>query len=241
MAACRSGLLALLLAAWLLPLESATTAAADGHPKIDPADGWTPLFNGKDLAGWQLSDVRGKAEPGAWVVEDGVITRKGKGYLSSAAQYGDFILDLEFKVGPETNSGIILRFDPAYSAGTKMYWWNGLLEVQLLDSYGKAEPDKHDCGALYDMIAPSQNTMHKAGQWNRITITARGSRISAVMNGAKILDVNLDDWTEAEKNPDGTPNKYHKPMKDVPRRGFILLQDHPGEIWFRNIYLKRLD
>lgn len=83
--------------------------------------------------------------------------------------------------------------------------------------------------------------MRKAGQWNRITITAKGSKVTVVMNGEKIVGVDLDDWNEAGKNPDGTPNKYHKPMKDLQRRGHVLLQDHPGSIWFRNIFVKPLD
>ena len=56
-----------------------------------------------------------------------------------------------------------------------------------------------------------------------------------LFNGAKIIDADLDDWTEANQNPDGTPNKYHKPMRDLRRTGHILLQDHPGSIWFRNV------
>jgi len=239
MVAWRKGLTALVLAIGSCAFAAAAADGAQGHPDVDPAQGWIVLFDGTDLGKWEQMSVRGEAEPGAWVVEDGTITRKAKGYLATAAQYGDFILDLEFKVGPQTNSGIILRYDPDYSAG-QIYWYNGLLEVQLLDCFGKAQPDKHDCGALYDMIAPSKNPMRAAGEWNRMTITAKGSRIAVVLNGAKIVDADLDDWTEAEKNPDGTPNKYHKAMKDVPRRGRILLQDHPGEIWFRNIHLKPL-
>lgn len=229
-----------LTAACLLAATCAPVIAAE-HPQIDRHQGWVSLFNGKDLDGWKITDVRGGTEPNAWVVKDGCITRKAKGYLASTGQYGDFILDLEFKVGPKTNSGIFLRYDPTYAAGEKIYWWNGLLEVQLFDSFGKTQTDKHDCGALYDLLAPKPNTMHPPSQWNRITITAKGSRIAIVLNGARVVDANLDDWTQAEKNPDGTPNKYHKPMKDVPRRGQLVLQDHPGEIFFRNIHLKPLD
>lgn len=226
--------------ACLLAATGARAIAAD-HPKIDPKQGWVSLFNGKDLAGWKITDVRGGVEPNAWVVEDGCLTRKAKGYLASNAQYGDFILDLEFKVGPKTNSGIFLRYDPTYAGAGKIYWWNGLLEVQLFDSFGKKETDKHDCGALYDMVTPKPNSMRPPGQWNRMTITARGSRIGIMLNGATVVDANLDDWTETGKNPDGTANKYHKPMKEVPRRGQLVLQDHPGEVHFRSLHLKRLD
>jgi hypothetical protein len=214
-------------------------ARADEHPAVDLHKGWQSLFNGKDLTGWDTRGKGGEAGPSdAWAVENGTLTRKGHAYLRTVEQFGDFILDLEFKVGPGTNSGILLRHNPEYSAGVPQYWWNGLLEIQILDCYGKAVPDKHDCGALYDMVAPGKNTMKKPGEWNRVTITAVGSSLRVVMNGRKIIDVDLDDWTEAGKNPDGTPNKYHQPMKDLPRRGYILLQDHPGSIGFRNIYIK---
>lgn len=229
----------LTLVACLLAAASSATRAED-HPRIDPREGWISLFNGRNLDGWKITDVRGGVEPGAWVAEDGCLTRKAKGYLVSTAQYEDFILDLEFKVGARTNSGIFLRYDPAYAAGEKIYWWNGLLEVQIFDSYGKTETGTHDCGALYDMVAPKPNSMRPAGQWNRLTITAHGSRIAILLNGARVVDANLDDWSQARKNPDGTPNKYNKPMKDVPRRGHLVLQDHPGEVHFRNLHLKTL-
>ncbi len=217
-----------------------TEARAEGHPKIDLDAGWQSLFNGKDLSGWETRDSEGRKAPaGTWTVEDGTLTRKGHAYLWSEEEFGDFILDLEFKVSPGTNSGIILRHKPDPTA--KCYWWNGLLEVQILDCHGKEVPDKHDCCALYDMIAPRKNTMRKAGDWNRVTIAAKGSRIGVVLNGEEVIDVDLDDWTEAGKNPDGTPNKYHKPMSDLRRKGHILFQDHPGSIWFRNVFVKRLD
>ena len=231
-----------LISALLLGATSVSPvpARAGDHPKIDLKKGWRRLFNGKDLTGWETRDTAGKKVPDdTWAVEDGAITRKGKAYLWSTEEYGDFILDLEFKVSPRANSGIILRYEP--DPTLNRYWWHGLLEIQILDCHGKAEADKHDCGALYDMIAPSKNTMRRAGQWNRMTITAHGSRVAVVLNDEKIVDCDLDDWSEAEKNPDGTPNKYRKPMKDLRRRGHILLQDHPGSIWFRNLYLKPLE
>ena len=72
-------------------------ALAAEHPNIDVEKGWKCLFNGKDLSGWHtVTSDNDPVEPDAWVVEDGSLTRKKKGYLRSDKQYGDFILDLEF-------------------------------------------------------------------------------------------------------------------------------------------------
>ena len=220
------------------------------HPSINAQKGWKCLFNGKDLTGWHTVTSDNDPVPAdTWAVEDGGLIRKGKGYLRSDKQYGDFILDLEFKVGPpdekgrRTNSGILVRHktDHELKRQNKKYWHDGLLEVQIFDSHGQ-EPDKHACGALYDMIAPSSNPMKKPGEWNRITITADGPAITVVLNGEKIIDCSLNDWPEANKNPDGTANKYNKPMKTLAdKAGYIWLQDHPGEVWFRKIFVKGLD
>jgi hypothetical protein len=56
-----------------------------------------------------------------------------------------------------------------------------------------------------------------------------------------IIDCGLHDWPEANKNPDGTPNKHNKPIKGLAHKsGCIWLQDHPGEVWFRKIFVKSL-
>jgi 3-keto-disaccharide hydrolase len=226
-----------------------TLSVAAEHPRIEPQEGWISLFNGQDTSAFvTVSQDGAPADPKSWVVEDEALTRKGKAYLRTKDQYRDLILDLEFKVGPphgkrRTNSGIFLRHkpDPVLVQQKKKYWWNGLLEIQLFDSFG-LEPDKHQCGALYDMIAPSKITNKPPGKWNRMTITAKGPKITVVLNGEQVLDANLNDWSETGKNPDGTANKYHKPMNWLAdQSGYIWLQEHPGEIWFRNIWVKSLD
>ena len=231
-----------------LAVPSTQTIAAE-HPEIKPQNGWKPLFNGKDLSNWDVVTQDGEpANADAWVVEHNTLTRKGRAYLRSKDRHKNLILDLEFKAGQphgnrRTNSGIFLRHNTCSQLvqAKKKYWWNGLLEIQLFDSYG-LEPDKHQCGALYDMIAPSQIANKPPGQWNRMTITTNGPRITVILNNKQILDADLNDWTETGKPPDGTPNKYHKPMKWLAdQTGHIWLQEHPGEIWFRNIWLKSLD
>jgi hypothetical protein len=177
---------------------------------------------------------------GAWVVEDGCLARKGGADLWTVDQYGDFILDLEYRIAPGCNSGVLFRL--AKPSNPAAEWWEeGVMEMQILDTPGVAKPTMHDGGALYDMMPPSVNAMLKAGEWNHATITAKGSKITFVLNGRKVIDADLDRWTEAHKNPDGTPNKYSKPFKDSPRRGYIFLQDHGAPVWFRNITIKKLD
>jgi hypothetical protein len=61
-----------------------------------------------------------------------------------------------------------------------------------------------------------------------------------VLNGEQIIDMNLDLWKEAGKNPDGTKNKFKTAYKDMPREGHIGFQDHGQELWFRNLRIKKL-
>ena len=220
---------------------------AEDHLKIDLHRGWRSLFNGKDLTGWRPVRLMDRwtleKEPearGTWVVENGTLARKGGADLWTVDQYGDFILDLEYKIAPGCNSGVLFRL--AKPDNKDAAWWQeGVMEMQILDTYGVAKPDMHDGGALYDMMPPAVNAMRKAGEWNHATIIAKGSKIKFVLNGKTVIDADLARWTEAGKNPDGTPNKFSKPFKDSPRRGYIFLQDHGAPVWFRNIYIKRLD
>jgi hypothetical protein len=201
--------------------------------KPAPADekGFKTLFNGKDLKGWQNADGK---EPGAgWVVKDGAMTREDKGGdIWTKDRYGDFILNLEFKT--QGNSGIFIRTDNMKD------WLQTSIEVQVINSWGKEKPDMHDCGAIYDCLAPSKSTV-KENEWNRTVITCKGPKITIVMNGEQIIDMDLNKWTEAHKNPDGTANKFNKALKDFKREGHIGLQDHGAWVTFRNIRIKPLD
>jgi hypothetical protein len=114
------------------------------------------------------------------------------------------------------------------------------MEIQVFDSAGQ-KPGTHSCGAAYDLLAPSKSAEKPAGEWNRIVITANKNTLQVAINDQQIIDMDLDQWTEAQKNPDGSPNKFKKPLKDFPREGYIGLQDHGGACWYRNIKIKKLD
>jgi len=190
-------------------------------------DGWVQLFNGKDTTGWTDG---GKP----WLVEDGILTwQKGCGYIWSEKSFGDFVLDLEVKVSKGCNSGIFIRSNPRNAV-------QGGIEVQVLDSHGR-KPNKHTFGAVYDALTPSKEAAKPAGEWNRVTITCNDNKIEVVVNGQQIIDMDLDQWTEGNKNPDGSKNKFRKPLKDFAREGHIGFQDHGKAVWFRNVRLKELN
>jgi len=188
----------------------------------------------KDVFKEDLSNAVYKA--GSWEFKDGVLSVLGEGDIWTKEKYKDFILDLEFKLDNQTNSGVFIRTGDI----TDGNWLHTAIEVQILDSYGKTVPDRQDCGAIFDCLAPSKNMVKKPGEWNRYTITCKANKIDVVLNGQQIIDMDLNLWKEAHKNPDGTDNKFNTAYKDMPRSGNIGLQYHGHPIWFRNIKLKEL-
>ena len=195
------------------------------------------LFNGKDLEGWIMGPSN------SWMVQDGTLTvrRSMDGqehnfdYLWARETYGDFVLDLEFKVMEGTNSGIFFRTsdlkDPVYTG----------IEIQVANSYGREKITKTGtAGAVYDCQEPSKNTIKPPGEWNRCVLTCKGSRVEVVLNGERVVDMDVDRWTTPKQNPDGTPNKFPKAVKDFARVGYVGLQDHGRPVWYRNIRIKRL-
>ena len=190
--------------------------------------GWQVLFNGSNLNNWQ-NDNGGRPNAG-WVIENGVLTRKpNAGMIWTKERFGDFVLDLEFKT--EGNSGIFFRTDePKDCVQTG-------IEMQVYKRLDK--PGKHSCGAVYDALAPSRE-MTKDGQWNHVTITTKDNKIGIVLNGEQIIDMDLNRWTEPNKNPDDSKNKFSTALKDFKREGHIGFQDHGANVWFRNIRIRQL-
>jgi len=211
------------LVAMLLLLTSC--AGLQGN-RLTQDDGWRDLF-AKDLSNC-------KYQSGSWTLKKGVLARTGYGDIWTKEEFGDFILDLEFKLAKKTNSGVFLRTADSNDS------INTGIEVQVLDSYGITEPGKRDCGAIYDCLAPAKKMVKKPGEWNHYTITCKGNKIEVVLNGEQIIDMDLDQWTQAGKNPDGTNNKFKTAYKDMPRAGHIGFQEHNRPVWYRNVKIKPL-
>lgn len=205
---------------------SQAAQAADGkggHPKTDK---WPELFKA------DLSNAVGGEH---WKVENGVLVAKDHDTLWTKESYGNFVLDLEFKVEKESNSGVFLR-----SGDTKNVL--AALEIQVHES---ADGSKYGMvGAIYDAMPPSKNMAKPVGEWNHYTITCKDSKVKVVFNGETVIDADLDKWPEVKKNPDGTPNKFPKALKDFARSGPIGFQGLHGKaqapVYYRNIKIKEL-
>ncbi|MBM4039850.1 MAG: DUF1080 domain-containing protein, partial [Planctomycetes bacterium] len=184
-------------------------------------EGFVPLLNGKDLAGWTTT--------GNWIVEEGGVvalrprpgehgwTRYGA-YLTTARKYKDFVLDLEFKINKGGNSGVFLRV-----GNTKDHVASGF-EIQILDTHGKQNPGHHDCGGVIGAAGPSKNMAKPAGEWNRYVITCQGSRLTVVFNGEQTIDLDL----------------AKSPLKSRPPEGYIGFQDEGLPVWYRNVRIREL-
>ncbi len=221
-----------LLATLLLCLSSCGTKQATQTDCPDTCTAACCQGEFKDLFTSDLSNATLPAD--SWTYADGVLERVSKGSIWTQANHGDFVLDLEFKVDHGTNSGVFIR-----TGDIKNSVQTGI-EIQVYDSFGKAPVGKHDCGAVYDCLAPSQNSVKEAGQWNQMTLAAQGAMLTVILNGEQIIDMNLDDWSEPRLNPDQSKNKFKTALRDFPRSGRIGFQDHGKKVWYRNIRIKPL-
>jgi hypothetical protein len=142
-----------------------------------------------------------------------------------AERFGNFQVHIEFRVAKGANSGVFLRAqpnDPVYRG----------FEVQVLDDHGKA-PDKNGSGAIYDVVTPMFNMARPAGEWNSYDITVNGGEVVVFMNGWRVVHTDLAQMTM----PIG---KYKAPFAELPKDGLLMFQDHGGEVWYRNVLLKKL-
>jgi Domain of Unknown Function (DUF1080) len=213
---------ALIIAALVCRLFTSLNAA--DHPDTS---GW------KDLFAKDLSNAIGGEH---WKWEDGALVAKGHETLWTRDDYANFVLDLEFKVAKESNSGVFLR-----SGDIKNVL--AALEIQVHES---ADSTKFGMvGAIYDAKPPSRSMAKPVGEWNRFTITCKDSLITVVFNGAEVIRADLNDWPEVKRNPDGTPNKFPVALRDFARKGPLGLQGLHGKaqapVWYRNLKVKVLD
>ncbi len=186
--------------------------------------GYRSLFDGKSLEGWEGA---GQDAAACWQVADGLLMCTGKKgpWLRSQDQFGNFDLRLDYKLKPGGNSGVYVRVP----ADGNHHGNNSGVEIQILDD--KADKYKtlkgyQYTGGVYDIAAPKQRVGRDSGQWNSLEILVRGQRYVIVHNGITIVDADVEEY------PD---------LKVRRQDGFLGLQNHSEEVWYRNVRLSRLD
>jgi len=203
-------------------LAHAAPAAELNLGKPD-AEGFYPLFNGKDLTGW-IGSVNGYA------AEDGLLVCKKGGNLYTKDEFSDFIFKFDFKLPPGANNGVGIRSDMKGDAAYKA------MEIQVLDDsaekYAKLKPWQYH-GSVYGLVAAKRGHQKPVGEWNSEEIHAIGRKIKVILNGTVIVDCDLD---EVKKSGDPANIKRHPGMDR--KSGHIGFLGHGSRVEFRNLRIK---
>ena len=196
---------------------------------------WRSLFDGASLKDWR--GYKTDKVPDGWRAENGTLTKdKPVADIVTRDQFGDFELELEWKIGEAGNAGIFYRGTEEYD---HIYW--SAPEYQLLDDIKGADNKSRltSAGAAYAILPSPAGHLKPVGEWNRARIVVKGTHVEHWLNGVKLLEYEFGsaDWTakvQASKFKDW-PN-YGKS-----KRGYIALQgDHEGSLAFRNIRIREL-
>lgn len=213
----------LAIACWAFP-GSVTSAQEDKALTIygGPADGESWMTNGR------------RAVPAANLSEEGLNPHGSGGYLVVYKEpMRNFVLDFDYKLSKGCNSGVFVRVgdldDPVMTG----------LEIALDDTQGAGF---HDSGAIYDLVKPAKNAQKPAGEWNHMTIEAKGPVITVTLNGEVVTRIDQSKWTEPGKRPDGSNHKFSGvTIKTLDQEGYFGFQDHGQDCWFRNVTVRELD
>ncbi len=229
---------------------------AHGDPPFLLEDGWEPLFNGRDLAGWQADGgkesswyttsgvrwerllgptlLRGVPDPGDRMV-NGPQGRTAN--LVTGRKFGDVELYLEFMLAKGSNSGVYLH---------------GLYEVQVFDSWGSSMPMKtSDCGGIYHRwindqgvggSAPLENASRRPGEWQSFHIWFRGPRFDGSgrkTENARFLRVLHNGLLVQKEVEVEGPTRAHMNIPEAAGNPIMLQGDH-GPVAYRSIYARPL-
>ena len=217
--------------------------ASNKNKATSSSDGFQTLFDGQTLKGWHgygHGDIKGrwKAIDNALVLDTTVKLSGVNGNLISDESYENFDLQVDWKIAPNGNSGILFLVHEDTAQYHEPYFTGP--EMQVLDNDG--HPDgkiiKHRAGDLYDLISSSKETVKPVGEWNHAEIILNQGKLQLFMNGYKAVETTL--WTD-EWNQLVAGSKF----KTMPgftkyRQGAICLQDHGNMVSFKNIRIKKL-
>ena len=207
--------------------------------------GWILLFDGKSMDGWRKCNSTEMASN--WSIDEQSMKvsqgqRKGSGQggdiLFGTKKFANFELSIDWKIAEEGNSGIF--YYVVEYPGQPIYY--AAPEVQVLDNWNASDNKlaNHLAGSLYDMLPALPQNAKPAGQWNNIVIRVKDGKVTHTQNGEKVCEYEL--WTPAWYDMVAKSKFKDWPgFKEGPaKEGYIGLQDHGYDCWFRNIKIREL-
>jgi hypothetical protein len=204
---------------WALGIEPGDAQPISKAVKLSDEEireGFKPLFNGVDLAGWKLREEDHRA---SWSAQNGMLVNEmspGKSGtdLVGTEKFWNFTVRYEYMIPKNSNSGFYLR---------------GRHEIQIFDDYSRGEARPDGNGAVYNLSAASKFVSRPPGKWQQVEVTMVDNKVTVFLNGEKVQDhVLVDRPTGSEL--DGNVNEP----------GPFFLQGDHGAVAFRNIRVKSL-
>ena len=234
--------------------KEATKKVTNKNATEQSSQEWITLFDGKSFDGWRgylRADM-----PKAWTIEDGAIKINGSGQGEAGAgakdggdilfdrKFKNFELTFEWKVSKGGNSGVFylaqeVKGDPIYKSSP---------EYQVLDNVNHLDAKlgkdgNRQSASLYDLIPAVPQNSKPFGEWNTGGVIIYKGTVVHSQNGVNVLEYHLwtDDWKKMIEGSKfkGWTNFINAGGEN--HEGFIGLQDHGDNVWYRNIKIKVLD
>ncbi len=234
-----SYLLLITISVFLFSCNAVEKKEMNSLTKKEKKEGWELLFDGKSMDKWKM--FNGGDEVTGWKVVDGEMQNSGVGSdhggdIVTKKQYENFELYLEWKVTPESNSGVFIHVqegvtDAIYESGP---------EYQLIDDKGwpgELENWQHT-GANYAMNVPEGAEVKPVDEWNTTRIIVKNPHVEHWLNGKKVVEYDL--WSDDWKARKAAGKWADAPHYGEAKKGHIGLQDHGGLTMFRNIKVREL-
>ncbi len=224
--------------------EAASATAAHNQLTADEqAEGWSLLFDGASSEGWR-GYGREDVPEDAWKALDGELAGQSStgdmdgGDIITIAEFTDFDLVFDFKVGAEGNSGVFYRVKEV----SERALWEVAAEYQVLDdpayiAMGTMDMNTHLTGDNYDLHSATERIMNPTGEWNTGRILVEGNHVEHWLNGHMTVEYELysDEWEELVAGSKFPADTYGRAPS-----GSIGLQDHGTPVWYRNMKIRRL-
>ena len=202
--------------------------------------GWKLLFDGKTLNGWRMYQ---NIATECWGINNGELYCKGdnneenklRADIITTEQYDNFELSVDWKIAPESNSGILYnvteKHEKPYLSGP---------EYQIIDDIGFPQKleEWQKTGSDYAMYTASSRPTKPIGQYNTSRIIVKGAHREYWLNNVKVVD--FEAFTPDWENRKATGKWKIAPDYGIAKKGYICLQDHGGGVWFKNIKIRKL-